>query len=455
MAQPDDAAGPDRRWLAALVALAVAMPGIVVRVGGIELPEPLLALLFGLSIVGAAFLLSWAAEAAQVDLSAGLAIAILALIAVLPEYAVDFVFAIEGGRAYAEYGEACGPPDSDNATPCALALANMTGANRILVGIGWSMVVLIAAWRLSRLRRTEPGPAHTGDADVQGKGNGIVLGREQAAPTAFLLLASVYALHLPLKNSITLIDTVVLVAIFIAYTIRVSKAPAGEPHLVGPAAWLGHQSTVRRRVGVVLFFVVAGGIILLVAEPFAEALVGTGQSLGISEFFLVQWLAPLASEAPELLIAGLFAWRLMTSEALTTLLSSKVNQWTLLVGTLPLVFSIAAGQAAGLPVDDVQRGELLLTAAQSLFAVSLLVRLHLTIPGALALLGLFVAQFVLSAFTPERFQGTEIVVLSTVYLVLAVGIFARHRRDLIGLLRDGFRTPYAKLAAQDKAPTAQ
>ena len=50
------------------------------------------ALLFGLGIVGAAFLLSWAAETAQLDISAGLAAAVLALIAVLPEYAVDFVF---------------------------------------------------------------------------------------------------------------------------------------------------------------------------------------------------------------------------------------------------------------------------------------------------------------------------------------------------------------------------
>ena len=60
-----------------------------------------------------------------------------------------------------------------------------------------------------------------------------------------------------------------------------------------------------------------------------------GEALGIDEFLLVQWLAPLASEAPELLVAGLYAWRLNTNAALGTLVSSKVNQWTLLVGTLP------------------------------------------------------------------------------------------------------------------------
>ena len=98
-------------------------------------------------------------------------------------------------------------------------------------------------------------------------------------------------------------------------------------------------------------FVFAAGVILVCAERFAHSLVQTGADLGISEFVLVQWLAPLASEAPELLIAGLFAWRLNTNAALGTLVSSKVNQWTLLVGTLPIVFSIAAGGLHGLPID--------------------------------------------------------------------------------------------------------
>ena len=33
------------------------------------------------------------------------------------------------------------------------------------------------------------------------------------------------------------------------------------------------------------------------------------------------------------------------------MVSSKVNQWTLLVGTLPLVFAIASGSLHGLPVE--------------------------------------------------------------------------------------------------------
>src|SRR6185436_2466930 len=106
-------------------------------------------------------------------------------------------------------------------------------------------------------------------------------------------------------------------------------------------------------------------------------------------FLLVQWAAPVASEAPELIVACLYAWRLRASHALGTLLSSKVNQWTLLVGTIPIVFAVSSASLHGLPLSEHQRYELLLTAAQSLFAVSLLANLRLSLWGSAALLTLF------------------------------------------------------------------
>ena len=144
----------DRSPLLVALAVAVAVPGLVLHFVGLSLSHPVDALLYGVAIVGAAFLLSWAAEAAQVDISAGLAIALLALVAVLPEYAVDFVFTIQGGEAYAQYGPTCLPPGSTEQSPCGLALANMTGANRILVGVGWPLVVLVAS--IAALRATGP-----------------------------------------------------------------------------------------------------------------------------------------------------------------------------------------------------------------------------------------------------------------------------------------------------------
>lgn len=430
-------------------AVAVAVPGVAMSLGGLSISPPVDALLYGLAIVGAAFLLSWAAEAAQVDISAGLAIALLALVAVLPEYAVDFVFTIQGGNAYAQYGPTCLPPGSTDQSPCGLALANMTGANRILVGVGWALVVLLAAVRLrsSAGRSGEMGDG--GTSQREGHSTRVTLQRTDSVPLMFLLLATIYSLTLPLRVSITFVDLVVLVGIFVAYSIRVARAPAEDPDLIGPSAWIGEKDTSPRRAWYIGLFVLAAAIIIACAEHFADALVETGTELGISQFFLVQWLAPLASEAPELLVAGLYAWRLKTTDALATLVSSKVNQWSLLVGTLPLVFALAAGSFNGLPIDVDQREELLLTAAQSLFAVALLVTLSITVKGALALLGLFVAQFLLAALLPAALQETELLILSAVYIVLALVLFVRQRKALVGLVRDGLRTPYSELAKEN------
>jgi len=159
----------------------------------------------------------------------------------------------------------------------------------------------------------------------------------------------------------------------------------------------------------------------------------------------VQWLAPLASEAPELLVAGLYAWRLNTNAGLGTLVSSKVNQWTLLVGTLPIVFAIASGSLSGLPVEHRQREELLLTASQSVFAVATLASLSLSLREASLLLVLFFAQFVIGALVPVPYHGGELIAVSVMYLVLGTAILVRNRKYMRGLLRDGLRTPHAQL----------
>ena len=427
----DAAPGTPRTYVSLGLAVAITIPAIVLRVTDASVANWLLAAAFGLGIVGAAFVLSWAAEVAQLDISAGLAIAVLALIAVLPEYAVDMVLAWEGGNAFEQYGAACHPPGASGEDACSLALANMTGANRLLIGIGWSMVVFIAAYR-SRKR----GPRLTE----------VRLDRQHSVEVAFLGLATVYSLTLPLKSQITLVDTVVLVGIFAAYTWRISKAPAEVPHLVGPARWIGTFRVGRRRASVIAMFAFAATVILLSAEHFADALKATGQELGISEFLLIQWIAPLASEAPELLVAGLYAWRLNTNAGLGTLVSSKVNQWTLLVGTLPIVFALAAGGLHGLPVDAHQREELFLTAAQSFFALAVLVTLSISLREAWLLFGLFWAQFLIGGLVPESVAGIERILVGAAYLVLGFVIFAR-QRGLIGpLIRDGFRTSYRDLS---------
>jgi cation:H+ antiporter len=427
--------------LAFTLALIAAVPALVVKTTDPQLSNVLTALLFGLAIVGAAFLLSWAAEVAQLDISAGLSLAVLALIAVLPEYAVDFVFAWKGGTSVRLFGPGCPGTDVGDESPCSLALANMTGANRLLIGVGWATVVFIAWARTRHKRATLP----DGHERRPALWSGIRLERSHAVEVGYLAVATLYSLTLPLKHSVTLLDSAVLIGLFALYAVRISRAPAEEPHLVGPAQWLGAFPVRRRRVAVGALFAVAGAIIVLCAEPFAHALVETGKEYGISEFFLVQWLAPLASEAPEFIVAALFAWRLNTNSALGALVSSKVNQWTLLVGSLPIVFAVASGGLHGLPIAGIQREELLLTAAQSLFAVAILANLRMSLVEASWIFALFWAQFLTTAFAGEHLHDEVLLVTSAVYLGAAIVLLARNRHAMGHLLRDGFRTPYAQL----------
>jgi cation:H+ antiporter len=326
----------------------------------------------------------------------------------------------------------------------------MTGSNRLLIGVGWTAVVFIAAWRIRRTARAE---GYEGELDTE-----VRLDRTHSIEIAFLAVATIYSLTLPLKNHLTLFDSVPLVGLYVAYVWRISRTPAEEPHLVGPARLLGALPTAKRRAAVAAMLAYAALAILVCAEPFADALVSTGEELGISTFLLVQWLAPLASEAPELLIACLFAWRLNTNGGLGTLVSSKVNQWTLLVGTLPIVFVLAGGATSGLPLDRLQREELFLTAAQSAFAVAILANRSISVREAWALFTLFAAQFVLGGVLPEDLRHWERLGVGIVYLLLAAGIIVRDRSRVRSLARDGFRTPADELAQGDTGtpePTPQ
>lgn len=382
-----------RSWqLKTAVAVLVALPGLLIRLSGTELSPPVAMVTFGAAIVGAAFLLAWAAEAAQLDVSAGLATAVLALIAVLPEYAVDLYFAYASGSN----------PEFEQ-----YAAANMTGSNRLLLGFGWPVVAFVFAWGIRTRRETQ---------------RVLQLEPSRRIELGFLLVASVYAFVIPLTGNLSLIDTVVLLAIFALYIARVARQPRHEPELIGVAAALGELPVRLRRSAVIGFFLTAAVFILAAAEPFAHALVETGTEFGLDEFLLVQWLAPLASESPEFLVAALLAFRGRQDAALGTLLSSKVNQWTLLVGSIPLAH-FAGGGGFDMQLDARQTEEFLLTAAQTLLGFSLLLNLRFPRREALLLLGLFALQF--------PFPQTSVRLgFSAAYVLLALFLMARDRTSL-------------------------
>ena len=427
---PHDATQLRRGRQETIIGLAVlaTLPGLAIRLAGVHPPDTMAPVAFGIAILGSAFLLAWAAEVLQLDVSQGLALTVLALIAVLPEYAVDFAFASKAGQ------------DPEKYAP--LALANMTGANRLLIGVGWSMVVLLAAWRMTRIARRR---GYRGEIDTTTR-----LERPHAIEITFLAIATLYSLTLPFKHTLTLIDSFVLIGIFVAFVFRIARAPAEEPHLVGPARLIGSLPVTQRRIAVGVLLAYAATVIFMCAEPFAESLVHVGEQAGIDTFLLVQWVAPLASEAPELLVAGLFAWRLQTSAGLGTLLSSKVNQWTLLVGSLPIVFAVSAGALHGLPLDSLQREELFLTAAQSVFAIAVLANRSMSVREAWALFGLFMAQFVLGGVLPESVAEYERIAVGGLYLVLAAILLVRERSVLRPLVHDGLREPVSELFREDE-----
>jgi cation:H+ antiporter len=400
--------------LAVALAVLAAVPAAFVHFGAVGVPVEIATLFYGLAIVGAAFAMSWGAEAAEHDIPRALALTAVALLAVFPEYAVDIVFAVKAGQdpTFAPY-----------------AAANMTGSNRLLLGLGWPTVSILAWW-------------------VSGK-RVLRLGRDAGLPLIFLGVATVYSFTLPMRASIGLVDSVVLVGLFLVYAVLAGREATTEPELVGPAATIGALGTRARRLSIIGLFVFAGGAIGAAAEPFAAGLVHTGQSLGIDEFLLVQWLAPLASEAPEFLIAALLAVRGKAGAAIGLLLSAKLNQWTLLVGSLPLAYSVGAGHLAALPLDTRQGGEVLLTAAQSLFGIAVLASMSLSLVESGLLAGLFIAQLVLGGVLRaglHNAQGgeVELITFSVVYLLLSL-VFLYQARRVVRLL---WRSGRAKVQAR-------
>jgi len=385
----------------ALITAIFIAPAVVIRIAGLHLDPVAALLIYGAAVVAASFLLAWAAEAAQIDVSGGLAIAVLALVAVLPEYAVDLYYAYVSGHNpdYTQY-----------------AAANMTGSNRLLMGLGWPVVVLVS---IVVARKAGPG-----------KPTGVTLERANRVELGFLLIAGVVAFVMPASGEIHLALGLALLAWFGFYLYKIGHGDVEEPVLIGTAAALGELPDRSRRVAVVGLFVASGAVILLCAKPFADSLVAAGTELGIDRFLLVQWLAPLASEAPEFIIAVIFAARGKGTAAIATLISSKVNQWTLLIGSLP-VAHILGGGGFSLVLDSRQVEEVLLTATQTMMGVALILGLRFNRAAACALLALFIVQFPLVS-THGR------LVLCGVYTAIAVAGLIVNRRHLAATVQAPF-----------------
>jgi cation:H+ antiporter len=397
-----------KHLLCFIFAIVAAIPGIYLRFIGYDQLSwvsdfglsPVIAgtILSGVSILGASFLLLWACDAVQSDISQTLALAVVALIAVLPEYAVDMYFTWQAGQF----------PEGDYAH---YAIANMTGANRLLIGVGWSAIAVLAWFKMRKP---------------------VLLGPERRTELFFLGVATFYAFTIPIKGSLEWYDAIVFLGLYIWYIVIASKRPIEESEVEGPSDLIINLPKRKRRAITLGMFLFAGLTILANAEPFSEGLVETGKLLNINEFLLVQWLAPIASEAPEFIVAIIFTLRGQAAMALGSLLSSKLNQWTLLVGMIPLVYGISAKTFAHpIPMNSLQMNEILLTAAQSIMAIMVLASMRLTVSQAILIFLMFIGQFVapviIGAYpglAPFGMEGDDIhKVFSIMYVWIAVALY--------------------------------
>ena len=151
-----------------------------------------------------------------------------------------------------------------------------------------------------------------------------------------------------------------------------------------------------------VMFVVGGLILWFVAHPFLESMLAVAVLCGMSQFVFVQWVAPFLSEFPEKLSA--FHWAKKVSKApmaLTNFVSSSVNQWTVLVATVPFIYSFGVGHPAFITFDEHQRVEILLTLIQSYLGFLFLVSMDFSLLEAAALFTLWLIQLVFPAVREE------------------------------------------------------
>jgi cation:H+ antiporter len=346
------------------------------------------------SVLGSAMLIAWGAEAAQFLFSQGLALAILAWLQTLPEFAVEAVIAWNAGQAVRDFGP--GTYEATHAT--ALMTANFTGSLRLLVGLGWPMIYGTAAIFYRKRHK---------------KGIGeIRLDREHAVEVIFLLFSIAYFFIVYLKGTLNWIDSVLLTGIYLIYLFFLNKIPPQEEEKMEdldriPRYVLRQKRAVRNAMIGSLF--AGGGLILyFAAHPFLESLQAIAVSLGISTFVFIQWVAPFLSEFPEKVSAFNWARRVVTAPvALMNMVSSNINQWTMLVAMLPIAFALSLGHWGTIIFDDHQKVEILMTIGQSLLGALLLANMRFAWWEAGLLFLLWAVQFILSGFEKPLDPGAH------------------------------------------------
>ncbi len=332
------------------------------------------------AIILAAMLIAWAAECGQFYISQGLALAVLAWLQTLPEFAVEAAIAMEASK---------------NPEQMHLITANFTGSLRLFVGFGWPMVYFV-----SLFFSHEP-------AYVKGRGfRRIVMDDENSFTVMGLVPALAAFLVIYFKGTLTMLDGVALIAIYGVYLWLLSQLPPQEAEGVEDLGrvpkWVMQRSKAQSLAWLFAMFLAGGLVLWFVAHPFLDSMLAVAVTFGISQFVFVQWVAPFLSEFPEKLSA--FHWARKVTKApmaLTNFVSSSVNQWTVLVATVPFIYSYGMGHPAHITFDDHQKVEILLTIVQSYLGFVFLASMDFSLKEAAGLFVLWLIQLLIPSVREE------------------------------------------------------
>jgi cation:H+ antiporter len=382
-------------------AAAFTIPGVLVRLTGGAAPYPLQVVAYGAAVVAAAFMLAWATEAAQVDIGHGVVIAVVAFVAILPEYVVEVHYAFTGQAEY--------------------VTANLTGASRLLLGCAVALPAVVGLlrgrWAVAPIGR-------------------LSLASPHRLELAILALASLWTLRGITRGELKALDAVVLISLYVLYLRRVAAIGGDGPPPIGVAAQIEALPKRDRKRWVAGLMLYAASVILLTAVPFGDAVLGTGALVGIKPYLMLQWIVPIATEAPELVVAFVLLTHGRGGQSLAVLLAGAVSQYTLALGTVPLAYQAGIG-VGPLPLPGRERIELFLSIGVALYAVASLIMLRLSRGDSAVMLALFTAQFLLpSVFTRFAF--------AIVFWVVAMDILWSERRHLPLLLSTLRRSAVAR-----------
>lgn len=301
-------------------------------------PVILSAIITAVLVIFAAILLGWAAEASEKFMAPGLALALLALLQTLPEYTVEAV--ISWSRV----------------TP--LMIANLTGSLRLLMGFGWPMIFIIAA--------VATAIKHKKLMTV------LELNSHQSLETLFLVPGIVYFTFIWFKGTFSPIDGIILIGIFFWFILTIARAKPTEAESLEDEDMplvvqkIVHAKRRNRIFAITSLFAIGGIVIFIVADPFVESLKELAVTWGMSQFLFIQWVAPFVSEFPEKTTAFMWASKIKKAPtAMMNMVSSNLNQWTLLAGSLPIIYSISSGGYSTIVFDAHQEQEILLTILQT------------------------------------------------------------------------------------------